>query len=230
MKKKILVLSLLIALAFGAIGGVVALAGENTQENYPSFSPGYRNEFYSVKESYASSKVWIYDNAGENIGGYTNLIAKNDNTSALKKARSLLCTVEHKDDTVTLVLNGNSTVETKFDNEGQIMGNVVIDLNGYTVDATAVTMINAQAKISDKSVYDSKITYKNGNIIVGDAGLFSCGIYGNTYDSENAEGKYKTMRYEFDNVKISFEEGTSCSSLVSAYFDNNTVGRVSQED
>ena len=229
MKKKLLLLFTLIALAFCAIGGVVAIAGENTEDNYPSFSPGYRNEFYSVKESYASSKVWIYDNSGENIGGYTNLIAKNDNTSALKKARSLLCTVEHKDDTVTLVLNGNSTVETKFDNEGQIMGNVVIDLNGYTVDATAVTMINAQAKISDKSVYDSKITYKNGHIIVGDAGLFSCGIYGSTYDSENAEGKYKTMRYEFDNVKISFAEGAECRSLVSGYLDNSTVGRVSQE-
>ena len=227
MKKKILLLVLAIATVLTAFI-TVASAAQSQSESEPAFTPGYRNHLYTVSDSYKDSKVWYFNSANQNTAGYTNLIAKNSNTSsALKKARSELSTVECKDDTVTIVLNADATISSKFDNEGQIMGTVIIDLNGYTVDTTAVEMINAQAKISNSSVYDSRIIYKNGNIIVGNRGLIVCGVYGATYDSTATN--YKTMHYEFDNVNISFEEGTNCPSLIYTYFEDSTVGRVPQE-
>ena len=160
MKKRILLLVFAVAtLLFASI--IAVSAAQSQSESEPTFTPGSRNHLYTVSESYKYSKVWYFNSENKNTAGHTNLIAKNSNTSsALKQARSELCTVACKDNTVTIVLNGDATVETKFDNEGQIMGTVVIDLNGYTVDATAVEMINAQAKISNSSVYDSRIIYK----------------------------------------------------------------------
>lgn len=229
MKKKLLFLVLAVCLVCASVAIAEGASEMNAEgEKAPSFTPGYRNHLYTVSDSYKDSNVWYFNSSNENTMGYQNLIAKNSEYSALKKARSELCTVEHKDDTVTLVLNADAVVSSKFDNEGQIMGTVVIDLNGYTVDATAVEMINAQAKISANSIYESRIVYKNGRIIVGDKGLMVCGPYGTTYDSSPTE--YKTMRYEFDNVELSFKEETSCPSLIREYFDNSTVGRVPQAD
>ncbi|MBR6776293.1 MAG: hypothetical protein IKM27_00955, partial [Clostridia bacterium] len=227
MKKKILLLLLTLSVLLAAVI-TVSCAAETESESESGFTPGYRNGLYTVSDAYKDSKVWYFDSTNTNTAGYTNLIAKNSNTSsALKKARSELSTVANKDKTVTLVLNANATVETKFDNEGQIMGTVIVDLNGYTVDATAVEMINAQAKISNSAVYPSRIIYKNGNIVIGDRGLIMCGIYGATYNSTATN--YKTMHYEFDNVNISFKEGTSCPSLIYAYTEDSTVGRVAQD-
>ncbi len=228
MKKRILLL--VFAVATLLFASIIAVSAAQTQsESEPTFTPGYRNHLYTVSDSYKDSKVWYFNSENKNTAGHTNLIAKNSNTSsALKQARSELCTVACKDNTVTIVLNGDATVETKFDNEGQIMGTVVIDLNGYTVDATAVEMINAQAKISNSSVYDSRIIYKNGNIVVGNRGLMVCGVYGTSYNSTSTN--YKTMHYEFDNVNISFKEGTSCPSLIYTYTEDSTVGRVPKEE
>jgi len=228
MKRKILILALSLALVICAVGGVVSFASDGEESR---FTGGYRTEYYeenyTITDDYKDSKTIVFDKTNTSVAGYDYLIRSNSGTSALKKARSLMSKQTTKDDIVTILLQSDTAIPARYDNEGQIIGNVVVDLNGYTVDLSASAMVNAVAKISDSSVLGMSVTYKNGTILVGDSGLIANGIYGTTYNS--TADNYKNMSYYFENVDIRFIEGTSCKSLVGTYFEDSTVGRVAQD-
>lgn len=229
MKRKILILALSLALVICAVGGVVSFASDGEESR---FTGGYRTEYYeenyTITDDYKDSKTIVFDKTNTSVAGYDYLIRSNSaGNSAFKKARSLMAKQTTKDDIVTILLQSDTAIPARYDNEGQIIGNVVVDLNGYTVDLSESAMVNAVAKISDSSVLGMSVTYKNGTILVGDSGLIANGIYGTTYNS--TADNYKNMSYYFENVDIRFIEGTSCKSLVGTYFEDSTVGRVAQD-
>ena len=229
MKRKAVVITL-ISLLLLSLSVTLIFAADDTAAE-ASFTPGCSEKNYTIPEEYADAEIIVFNKDGTVYSATTLLIDKNNSSpaSALQLARRLVASVENAETpgAVTILLRKNITVSTKFDNEGQILGDVVIDMNGYTVTAET-TMMNAQAKISDNSLRDSSFTWKNGTIKVGNSGLWCVGAFGATYVSD--KNSYKTMNYIFDNVKLSLTDGNTATSLIGAYMDNSNVGRVDKAD
>ncbi|MBQ8380598.1 MAG: hypothetical protein IJY18_01765 [Clostridia bacterium] len=229
MKRKVVVITL-IALLLLSLSVTLIFAADDTVAS-ASFTPGCSEKNYTIPEGYADAEIIVFNKDGTVYNTSTSLIDKNNSSpkSALQLARGLVASVENAEapGVVTILLRKNITVSNKFDNEGQVLGDIVFDLNGYTVTAET-TMMNAQAKICDSSVRDSSFTWKNGTIEVGDSGLWCVGAYGATYVSD--KNSYKTMNYIFDNVKLSLTEGNTAPSLIGSYMDNTNVGRVDKAD
>ena len=123
-------------------------------------------------------------------------------------------------------------VETNYpsNNINWNIGTLVIDLGGHTVTPTEY-FLPAYAKfkgaLADNAAYDDPGYYEiiNGEIKLGNYGLFKIGALGANYDNDATDENYKQMYFNFDNVKISLKEGSTLESITGYYDDKqNTIG------
>ena len=222
MKRKLITLFLVLVLAFSIVGAVTAF-GIDTSGSDEDYTPGSSEANYTIPDSYAQYKAIVFDASGKAIGGYNSFNA--NESSAFHKAKNTLSS--NRGSTVTILLRDNFEINAYYSNSGQVIGNIYIDLNGYTLTQSGKEIMNAQAKYvsGDKGLDSSRIIFKNGKIILNDKGLFQTGIYGTTYDSD--DNTFKIMAYEFDNVNISLAEGATINSLFGVFTEDSTVGRYS---
>ena len=210
------------------ISGKLSISNKNESSNLTTYSfserneenntPGCSEKYYTIPEANANAEIILFRQAGTVYKTYTDL------NSALDAAKNLTRTAATRNSTVTVLLRKDVEQTSYCTNMGQGIGNIILDLNGYTLSQSGGTAVfNAEAKYTTYRD-DYYVTVKNGNIKLKDAGLFQTGIYGNTYDSD--ENKYKVENYEFRNVNIFLAENPTISSLIGKFSESSTVGRV----
>ena len=127
--------------------------------------------------------------------------------------------------TVFVTFRKSVTDNSDYSNTTQSVGNIILDLNGYTITQSTEgsTLFGAYAKFY--KVYDDcSFTVKNGKIVLNDFGLFTIGAYGDGYVQEAIkQGYYKTLFFAFDNVKFSFAEGATVTSLMGQYNEATNI-------
>ncbi len=127
--------------------------------------------------------------------------------------------------TVFVTFRKSVTDDSDYSNTTQSVGNVILDLNGYTLTQSTEgsTLINAYAKFY-KAYDDCSFTVKNGKIVLNDFGLFTIGAYGDGYVQEAIkQGYYKTFFFTFDNVEFSFAERATVTSLMGQYNEATNI-------
>ena len=123
-----------------------------------------------------------------------------------------------------ILVRNNITVSTTIDNQGQIQGDVVIDLDGYTMTASGSYLFSGIAK-NWKGIHDSSFTVINGNVVLDIYGLVNMGASGSKYsDTANSTtGVYKTTSYIFKNVHISLAKGATVNNLLGNYYEGTSI-------
>lgn len=223
MKRKQLFVSIALVILLISVFAVTAFAANtlpiDTQEE---FIPGCSESKYNIPDEYKDSKFIVFRENGA--------IYKSQNTlnNALDSAKSLVSTVATSHKTVTVLVRCDFEQTEYFSNMGQTHGNIVIDLNGYTISQSSVPIFNAQSKYKDSSYGNAYFLVKNGNIVLKDQGLFKIGAYGSSYDT--TDNVYKDMDFEFKNVKISLAEGATLTSLLGFFDDDKTIGKTTDKE
>ena len=127
--------------------------------------------------------------------------------------------------TVFVTFRKSVTDDSDYSNTTQAVGNIILDLNGYTLTQSTdgSTLFSAYAKLY-KVYGDCSYTVKNGKIVLNDFGLFTIGAFGDAYVQEAIkQGYYKTLFFTFDNVKFSFAEGATVTSLMGKYNEATNI-------
>ena len=123
---------------------------------------------------------------------------------------------------VQMFFMADASATGAFTNAGQILGTIVIDLNGYTLSQnyTSQSLFATVAK-NWKGMDSASINVFGGNIVLK-TNLLSFDGYGGTYQS--AEG-YKTFDISFDDVVFSYAADSSSSAFLGLYGERVTSGK-----
>jgi hypothetical protein len=122
--------------------------------------------------------------------------------------------------TMHVLFRDNATSTGTYANVGQILGNVIFDLNGYTLTQTYTSnaLLNTEAKYY-KGMQDCSFTFINGGIVLK-TNLVHFAAYGASY--AEAEG-FKTFNLTFNNVSFSYAEGASATAFLAKHSDPAAV-------
>ncbi len=191
----------------------------------------FNTEYGIISEEYYKNKMvfFLKDDA---TGEYTCVYGTDLLSTALSQARaytdgwdgSALDSTE-VGRTVVMVFTDNVTDNSDYTNTTQSAGNVIIDLNGYTLyqSTEGSTLFSGYAKFY-KTYRDCHYTVKNGNVVLNDCGIFTIGAYGDGYVQEAIkQGYYKTLFFTFDNVNFSWAEGATAASLMGRYNESTNI-------
>lgn len=121
-----------------------------------------------------------------------------------------------------------SSADVNFNNFGQIGGELIIDLGGYTLtQRSGVFLINMVGKygwdnVQKKNhVYDTNITVKNGSVVTASALMY---ISSQAYADESKAvlyNKTKEVDITFDGVSITLPQNASDRTLIKAGSEAN---------
>ena len=194
MKKKVLVLSLVVALALGALG-LNAMAGTEENTSMPVATAQWVSSGAVTVDGTASEKAWMFDSwirgaSGE--GSVAKLWNGTDLYLAIKTdgASSLKATLNEKVINVTLGSNPSADrASVVVKQSGNIVemkvpfSSIGFAMHGYTQQ---MPMVLELTKGSGTSVFSGKLTF-NGEYLASD-GVSDAGFYHGTYDFHS--GKY----------------------------------------
>ncbi len=182
-------------------------------------------EIYGNTESYPLA---VFQN-GWFVGAYKVFADGSNSVGAFAKAKELTdgSVDGEKGTQVEILFRGDAAATGIFQNVGQILGTVIIDLNGktFTQNYNSASLLATVAK-SWKGTEDAVFKIFNGNIVLKTA-LLSFDGYGDGY--RDAEG-YKTFIIDFDNVNISYASGSTPTALLGVYGERITTGKKAAYD
>ncbi len=181
-----------------------------------------------VPKEYTDATVYpiILFRDGVFIGGYNVFANGTDSGGVMSKVKALLDgdASGEKGSTVQVYFRGDATATGILPNVGQILGNVIFDLNGFTLTQTYSKnpLFNTQGK-NWQGMDDASFTFINGNIVLM-SNLLSFSAYGSGY--ANAAG-FKTFHLSFNNITFSYAEGSSATEFLAKYGDDaSTAGKT----
>ncbi len=168
---------------------------------------------------------------GEFIGAYKYWsLGGNTEGCALYAVQKLIRGV-YSGEQVQILLRRDYTMSTSdvnFNNFGQIGGELIVDLGGYTLtQRSGVFLINMVGKYGwdnlqkKNHVYDTNITFKNGAIVTASALMY---ISSQSYSDESKAVLYdktKVVDITFDGVSITLPQNASDRTLIKAGADAN---------
>ena len=126
------------------------------------------------------------------------------NGGAFQVAKNLMDNNSERNNVVEIYLRGDIKITARHSNTGQMSGTLIVDLNGFTMNAGSYMIYNAEGKKYDE-IYPLTLTTKNGYITTK-APLLNCTAYGTAYGDLSAP--VKTMTFNFENLKITRTAGT----------------------
>ena len=181
-------------------------------------------EYGTIPKEYGDPSKYplaVFQN-GEFQGAYSVFASGTEGACAIGRVKQLTASAAGL--TAEILLRGDVTVDAILSNQGQILGDILIDLNGYTLTQTKTYLFSGLAK-NWKGLDDSSFTLINGNIVLKTHGLVNMGAFGATYASAaNAStGVYKTTSFIFKNVNLSLAEGASVIGLLGAYEESKNI-------
>ncbi|MBE6537512.1 MAG: hypothetical protein E7673_06125, partial [Ruminococcaceae bacterium] len=208
-------------------GNELLFAKESVSGDYTTYALAMpiKTPYGNIPVEYYSSELYpliVFQN-GKFQGAYSVFASGSDeNNCAMGKVK--LLTASTPGLTAEILLRRDITVNKRLDNQGQILGDITIDLNGYTMTQTNTTLFTGTAK-NYKGIDDSSFTIINGNIILKTHGLANMDAYGAKYgtDANSATGKYKTISFIFKNVNISLAKGATLTTLFGPYSDSTSI-------
>ena len=177
-----------------------------------------------VPTEYADSKLYpiVLFQDGVFVNAYNVFATGADSGGVMSKVKELLDgSVEgEKGATVQVYFRGNATATGILPNVGQILGNVIFDLNGFTLTQTYTgnPLLNTQGK-NWKGMDDANFKFINGNIELR-TNLLSFSAYGSGY--ANAAG-FKTFHLYFENVNFFYTAGSTVTAFLGKYGDDKTT-------
>ena len=198
----------------------------------------FNTEYGIISEQYYKNKmVFFIKEAGADT--YTCVYGTDALSTALSQARAYTdgwnnnaLDSSEPGRTVVIVFMDDVTDNSDYTNTTQSAGNIVLDLNGYTLyqSTEGTSIFNAYAKFY-KTYKDCYYTVKNGNIVINDFGLFTIGAFGSGYITEAInQGYYKKLVFTFDNVNFSWAEGATAKSLMGQYRENDVSAGINGEN
>lgn len=183
-------------------------------------------KYGTVPEAYANTTNYplaVFQN-GWFIGAYKVFADGGNSTGALAKAKDLTDgNIDgEKGAQVEILFRADASATNTFPNVGQILGTVIIDLNGKTFTQTynGASLLGTVAK-NWKGMDDATFKIFNGNVVLKTA-LLAFDGYGTVY--QGGEG-YKTFNIDFDNVNISYASGSTPTALLGVYGEQLTDGK-----
>ena len=226
--KSLLLLAFITALlaAFTAISfaatatdaeGTAALSATNTTDEA-------QTKYGTIPEAYLDKTAYpiVLFKDGEFIGGYDVFANGNNDGGVMSQIKEKLDGKPNSEigGTMQVLFRGNATATGTYANVGQILGNVIFDLNGYTLTQTYTSnaLINTEAKYY-KGMQDCSFTFINGGIVLK-TNLVCFAAYGKSY--AEAEG-FKTFNLTFNNVAFSYAEGSSSTAFLAKHSDPAAV-------
>lgn len=211
----------------GESGTVLKFAREVVNSNTSLYSLSTIFTKYGViPENYANITNYplaVFQN-GWFVGAYNVFADGGNTTGALAKAKELLdgSVASEIGGQVEIFFREDAAATNTFPNVGQILGTVVIDLNGktFTQNYSTKSLFRTEAK-NWKGTDDAVFKVFNGNIVLQTC-LLTFDGYGDTY--KNGEGD-KTFKMDFDNVNISYKSGANATELLGVFGERMTGGK-----
>ena len=156
------------------------------------------------------------------------LFAKGDNsTGALAAAKTLTDGSEEGEigRTVEMLFIGDARATGIFTNFGQILGKVIIDLNGHKLiqdyNKSTNALLQTQAK-NWKGMDDATLEIINGELVLQTTLLYFS-AYGSGYNTGDGTDKYKNFDITFDNVTFSYKSGSTATTFLGMFTDGGEV-------
>ncbi len=161
---------------------------------------------------------------GEFMGAYSKFGASTDDC-AIGRAKQLTdgSLEGEKGSTVEILLRADVCVDYHYPNVCQILGNIIIDLNGFTLSQTNNLAVFYNEAKYWKGMEDAVFTVKDGQILLNSGGLFRIGAFG-TYDDYATDDYYKTSKYTFDNVTFTLAKGAVTNSFIGQFVEKTNIG------
>ncbi|MBE6537267.1 MAG: hypothetical protein E7673_04870, partial [Ruminococcaceae bacterium] len=183
-----------------------------------------RTEYGVIPYEYMSEAKYplvVFQN-GEFKGAYSVFASGTESNCAIGRVKQLTASTPGL--TAEILLRSNITVNATLSNQGQILGDIIIDLSGYTMTQSNTYLFNGIAK-NWKGIDDSSFTIINGNIVLNTHGLAQMGAYSNGYAAvaNSSTGEYKTTSFIFKDVNISLGEGATLNNLLGNYSDATNI-------
>jgi len=173
---------------------------------------------YSDAQKYP---VVVFQN-GKFDSAHSVLSSKTESQCALGRAKSLTASTPGLK--AEILVRNNITVSDTLSNQGQIQGEVLIDLSGYTMTQSETYMFSGIAK-NWMGIHDSSFTVINGNIVLNTYGFVYMGASGSKYSdvANSTTGVYKTTSFIFKNVHISLAKGATVKNLLGSYYEGTSI-------
>ena len=169
----------------------------------------------TVVDNAASTPIALFKN-GSFIGAYTVFSDGTDSGGAYSKAKALTDGNETGEigTEVQMFFLADANATGSYTNVGQILGTIVIDLNGHTLTQTynSSSLFATVAK-NYMGMDSATINVMNGNIAIKTY-LMQFDAYGKLY--QNTDG-HKTFYLNFDNVNFSYVDGFAKESFLGTY-------------
>ena len=217
-------------LAFGAPVENSA-AGTKTYTLMPD-DTAITTPYGTVAASYRQYKLLVFERDGDSyklLGGFNTLVnalVKGGDNNTDNNAECVTKDTFGAEAVVYFLDDVDFTSGYISGNLGYSIGKIIIDLGGNTLThSSSEPLFRAYAKYflkpSQSSNYykDGYFEIKNGDIVLGDHGLFRIGMEGSSgYDDYVADApSYKTLHWTFDGVDISVASGSEMTSLLGIY-------------
>ena len=160
---------------------------------------------------------------GKCIGTYSLFSHSNGYGSALEAAKNQLSGgnyASEEDGTVYIYFRSDAAASNRYENFGQIVGKVVIDLNGKTLTQNYAgnTLFYTMMKYLNNSMGDLTVEVKNGDIVLERSLMTFDG--NDSYTNAATDERYKTVNFTYKNVDFSVKAGkSSYSENFLGYFD-----------
>ena len=177
-----------------------------------------------IPSTYENKPFLVFKN-GVCIGGCDNFVLSgNDNNNSLSVAKTVTDGNAEGEigSRAYVYVREDATVKALYSNMGQILGTVVIDLNGHKLVQSSTNLFSAQAKYW-KGLEDAVIEVKNGSIVLDTKGLFKISAAGDGYAKAADETNYKNFRYIFKNVDFSLKENATLKSFIGDFIDESSM-------
>ncbi len=180
----------------------------------------------TVVDNAASTPIVLFKD-GSFIDAYELFSDGTDSGGAYPKAKALTdgSEVGEIGSEVQMFFLADAKATGGYPNAGQILGTVVLDLNGHTLTQTynSSSLFATIAK-NYKGMGNATINVLNGNIEIKSY-LMQFDAYGATY--QNTEG-YKTFCLNFDNVNFSYVDGFAKENFLGTYGERVTDGKIAK--
>ena len=162
---------------------------------------------------------------GAYIGRYDVFSMGTSSAGVLSGAKTLTDGNEEGEigSTVEILFIGDAEVTGIFSNMGQILGTVIIDLNGHKLiqSYTSNSMLFTQAKYW-KGMQDATFQVINGEMLLKTQ-LLTFSAYGELYQTGDGTDSYKHFNISFDNVKFSYANGSTATNFLGLFTDGASV-------
>lgn len=177
---------------------------------------------YASKASYP---IVVFEKDSSAEFGYKFLGASATYSSAYKVAYGSV-KVANGDKTFVMYFRDSVVQDANYTNTCHYNGTLILDLGGNTLtDGAGYYLFYARMKCfasAPDTLKDLDVIVKDGSIKLNDSGLFWIGGATN-YDEFATADEYKTATFTFDNVDITFAEGSTVKSLIGKYEEDKDI-------